>query len=307
MTPFAGRRLLAVLLLVGAGLPARAGGPTPAGVVDDAGLFRPETLGRAEELISALRHEYHFDVRVETLAALPPDEQKALDALSRRKAKGRYVARISRERAEKAEVNGLYVLICTEPRFVQVVASPPSAEAYFSSYKQGQLRQLFEKRLAGSRAGQGRDDAAGAAVGFAWRARPPAGADAALLDALAQVRAGLRSQAGDPNAIGPWPVAVLLAGTVGLWLFLTLIRNRLTGRAHDEGVLRPDPTPALLASQFGTPAAYWIYDRLFPGLHAAPPNPPPPPPELPADDSAVNGPSALEPDSVDTAARDRLG
>jgi hypothetical protein len=208
-------------------------------------------------------------------------EQRGTRRLGLRRSQAHVFADIGRDRAEKANVDGLYVLISRDPAYDQVTVSPKSAEGLFSRYQQKQLEKLLDDRLQGVQAGVGRNTAAGAAVGLGWEQRQAAGADKALLAALDQVTTVLRERAGDPNAVRPGVIGTILLAGVVLWLVLSIVRRRMAERDPEGGLLRraqPDRRPALLAAQFGTAAAYWVYDRLFFG--------PPPallaPPTVPA-------------------------
>jgi hypothetical protein len=272
--------LVAALLAASSGTAAAGESAPAASVVDEAGLFRNETILQADTRIQSLRRDYHFDVRVETLKALPDTEAKRLASLSTQRAKTRYVDVLARDRAAAANVDGLYVLICTTPppsRFVAVSVSD-AARDVFSDFKRRQLHKSLVEGLKGASAGAG-DDSAQAAVGFAWMwvARPLTGPDLAILDALSEVEKTVRERKGDPNAIHSWPVGVLLLSGITLWLVLRIVGRRMTARAPDTGLLRPtrpDRTPGLLAARYGNPAAYWVYDRLFYGPPSEAPRPP---------------------------------
>ena len=100
---------------------------------------------------------------------------------------------------------------------------------------------------------------------------------------------------------------------------LALVRRRLAERDPEGGLIgttQPDRRPALLAAQFGTPAAYWVYDRLFFGRPAVPLAPPPLPPPLPPMEVSAEPTRILaepsetvypEPDRADAATPDGVG
>jgi hypothetical protein len=271
VTLSAGRGLIAVALLATICGASGAEEPSITGsVVDGARFFRDETILRADARIRDLRQRYHFDVRIETLDALPAAEAKQLESLWRQKSKGRYLDNLAREKAEQAGVDGLYILICRGPRrgFIQVTAYPDSARDVFSDFKRRELQDLLQKGLQGVVAGEGSNDAAEAALGFGWAARPVTGADAALLEGLSAIEKTVRERLGDPNAVRGWTVGALMVFGISVWLVLRIISRRMAARAPEAGLLgptQPDRTPGLLAAQFGSPAAYWIYDRLFYG------------------------------------------
>jgi hypothetical protein len=298
------RYLFAISALAVLNALAAAVEPTPAGVVNGEELFRPETVAKAESLIHGLQRDYHFDVRVETLE-LPEADRK-------NRSQARFFAQLGRDRAEKANLDGLYILICTAPAYVQVTVYPKSADALFSEYQRRELQKLLTARLQPLRRGAGRGDAAAAAVGVAWQLRPTPAAAKALLEALRRGEAVVRDRAGDPNAVRPAVMGGLLAGGVGVWLLLALVRRRMAKQKPDAGLFLPTDygsRPALLAAQFGTPAAFWIYDRLFFGRPTVvPASKPPSAPEVVAgDDSPPSDLLHPEPDHADASSRDGTG
>jgi hypothetical protein len=306
------RFLVAIVVFAGIGVVARAGEPASAGVVDEVGQFRPETAARAGELIRGLQRDYHFDVCIETIA-LSPADLKNIERMTFKRSRDRYFAELARERAEKAKVNGLYVLVCTNtsPPRIQVTVFPISAEALFSRYQQRQLETFLADRLQNVSQGAGQNTAAKAAVGLGWQLRPPSKADAALLAALDRVAIVLRERAGDPNAVQPAAVGVMLGAVAGMWLVLTLLRRRMAERNPNGGLFsmaQPGGRPALLAAQFGTPAGHWVYDRLFFGHSANPPAMPTPVTAERAEDATAQSDLLHpEPDPADAATHDGTG
>jgi hypothetical protein len=287
VTRFTGRCLLSAAVLGGSIASAAADRP-PSAVSDAAGLFRPAIIARANEQIGALRREYDFDVRVETLE-LPLAERKKVDGLALRRQKARYFAELGRKRAQDAGISGLYILICTNPRYVEVTDHPASVSERFSGFQQRQLHKQLVYGLQGAQPGEGLRYAAGAAAGLGWAMRPAAGPDAVLLDALRAVGDGLRERTGDPNAVRISTIGAILAGGIGLWAVLALVRRRMAERDPDGGLFCPTPPdcqPAHFAARFGNPAASWVYDRLNQGPRTVPPSAPPP--AVPAEVAAVS-------------------
>jgi hypothetical protein len=267
----------------------RADGPVSAGVVDTDGLFRASTIERADATIAELRRKYQFDVRVETLQ-LPESERVSVGLLPSRRAQARYFADLGRQRAEAEGVNGISILICTAPPFVDVTVYPRSAESLFSRYQQRQLTRLLQSRFDGVRPHEERF-AAAAAIGFAWQATPT-GSDAALNEVLSRIESVLRTQAGDPNSVRSLALVTTLAGGVAVWAVLALASRRISVRQPGDPLASPQPsnTPAMLAARFGTPTGCWAYDRLF----ASPPPQPAPP-------SIASVPPAAQPGDPTTA------
>jgi TPM domain len=262
----AARNIVAIGLFAGLQVGACAADPAPGSVVDTEGLFQRSTIDRAEAAILDLKRQYNFDVRVETLR-LSDVERPKVERMSQRRTQARYFAELGRQTAEDRGVNGLSILLFTDPRYVELTVYPRSAESLFSRYQQRRLQRQLADQLQQPRPEAAIFDAAAAVIGFGWQARTPSTADSALLDALAQVGTVLRSQAGDPNAVRPLAIGILLAGGMAVWVVLALASHRMSERKPAEGwAVSAQSTGALamLAARFGTPTGSWVYDRLFP-------------------------------------------
>jgi hypothetical protein len=254
------RWLLAFALAGGLAAPARASGKAW-GVHDEAKLFRPETVARADARIEEMRRLYHRDLLVETVPAAPDADRERLRHLPAPEAV-KFFDQWARERAKAAGVDGVAVLVCVDPPHVRVTAWPESADEVFPEDRRERLRKLLAQRL---RVGQPRS----------WlphwltRARP-GDPDEALLDAVAQVRAALREAhpqvegPADPMAESRFAVGALVLGVVGAWVVLVVVRRRVArADAHAEPWPGPGPLAALLGGMFGVVPAHWVYDRLL--------------------------------------------
>jgi len=264
-------RCVLVLATFGASSQVARSDYTTESVRDDAGLFRPEIIAQADKGIRELFDRYHVDLRIETLS-LPDGERQTVERM-RQKARSDYFAKLAAERAKEADVNGLYILICANPSHVQVTAYPDSAGALFYWWPRKEIHDSLRRTFQGVREGAGRHDAAEAAVGFGFRARPATGGDAALLATVEKVTELVQRRVGDPNAVPVMPVVVVLAAGVGAWVLFSLLSQRMSKRSPHEGLfvpMQPDRGPALLAARFGSPGAFWLYDRLFYGPPGAP-------------------------------------
>jgi hypothetical protein len=227
---------------------------TPApDVKDEAGLFTPDAVKKAEHGIAEIRTNYHIDLSVDTVRALPPSDHKWLYFWDRRQ-RNRFLENWARERARAAGVDGVFIQICTRPRDVRVVVWPPESGQKFTEADCERVRSFLVRRLqTGS-------------------------PDEALLATVAKVSDLLEARATgqDDESLSASTVVVgaLVAGLFGAWGALRLVRLRLRRAAPDGGTRekaeRAAERPARLAALFGTPAAFWLYDKLFLKLPPAP-------------------------------------
>jgi uncharacterized membrane protein YgcG len=125
-----------------------AAGP-PRTVVDEAGLFSEEAKKKANAAIAEIKERYRKDLLVETLKSLP--EGKKVGLTSARE-KQEFFQKLADERARKAGVHGIYVLITVQPKYVEVVSGPATRrEGLFTVADDRALAQKFIAKL---RAGQ---------------------------------------------------------------------------------------------------------------------------------------------------------
>ena len=257
-------------------------------VRDEAGLFSPETRQKADEEIAALRDVYHLDVVVETAVAPPEELRKKIAGMKPAQAAPLLHA-WAVERADQEATKGVYILICKEAGRVEVVVSPEALQRDVTAYDAKQLYFLLRAMKAGP-------------ANVAQR-------DRKLLAAVVQIREAVRYNLRPPF---PWlQVSGVLAGVLGLWAVLSLVRRRLRVAEPPEP-LRLNLFNALLGGMFGTVAAHWIIDTLFvaasrssalldEGRLRLPLVQP-----APAFAEAVQAEPETQPDRLDLAARDEI-
>jgi hypothetical protein len=220
---------------------ARAEGSGSA-VRDGAGLFSREKIDRADKKIEKIRREYNENLFVETVPAVSGVWSELPRFLSPWR-ENQHLAAQAREWARQKGPEGIYVLICKEPRAAHVAVRPSSKGQKFTTRDREQLRRDLLQRLQQK------------------------GPDQALLETVDAVGRLLEAKAAQPK--GPSASGSVLGGLVlgllALWAVLGLVRLRLRSADPEaEGVTGPtDPLPALLGSMFGTTAALWVYDTLF--------------------------------------------
>src|SRR3954471_12745086 len=136
------RALLACLLALGwsAGTAQLA----KADVRDGAGIFKPATVSKANEIISRIQEKHHKNMVVETFASAPAgSEQKAKS--KDEKERNEFFRDWAIRRAESVGVNGIYVLISKSPGHVQVVVGNETAKHDFTNADRDHLSSLFLK------------------------------------------------------------------------------------------------------------------------------------------------------------------
>jgi hypothetical protein len=225
-------------------------------VKDGAGLFTPEAVEQAERAIAKVREMYHLDLMVETVRELPERNNKWLKLWNfwNRRQRNSFLENWARERAKAAGVNGVFILICNDPSTVHVVVWPPEWERKFTAADCERVRRFLVRRLeTGSR-----DEALLATV-------------TEVADELERRATGQDDESLSANVV---VVGAVVAGLFGAWGALRLVGRRLRRAAPDGGARekaeRVQERPARFGALFGTPAAFWVYDKLFRAVPPAP-------------------------------------
>jgi hypothetical protein len=104
---------------VGCLLVAGSTGAIAPEVRDDGKFFNPAALKKADEVIREIYRHHDRDVLVETFASLPGADREKLKAMDAAK-RGAFFLQWAKDRAKDRVVNGVYVLICREPRHLLV-------------------------------------------------------------------------------------------------------------------------------------------------------------------------------------------
>ncbi|HEV8060576.1 MAG TPA: TPM domain-containing protein, partial [Gemmataceae bacterium] len=123
---------------------AGAAQPALADVRDKAELFKPETVSKADQIISQIEAKHKKEVIVETFASVPPgkeDEAKSKDDTVR----NTFFQEWAVDRAQALNVNGIYILITKSPGHVQVEVGKNTAIRDFTRTERDHLRGLLVK------------------------------------------------------------------------------------------------------------------------------------------------------------------
>jgi uncharacterized membrane protein YgcG len=88
-------------------------------VRDDGKLFSAATLKKANETIADIYRKYDRDVLVETFTSVPAADVEKVQSMDKDK-RTAYFLQWAKDRTKERVVNGVYVIICKEPRHLQV-------------------------------------------------------------------------------------------------------------------------------------------------------------------------------------------
>ncbi|HVS34316.1 MAG TPA: hypothetical protein VMS17_01975 [Gemmataceae bacterium] len=259
--------MIAALGALSAVASARADGP--AAVQDDAHLFSEEAVRQANDKLLDFEDDYGVAFIIRTVQQPPADVQKELATARNAAAKDKILHDWAQKEADGAG-KAVYILVCKDAVhgwfgrvYGCVLITVP--EGLRSDKFTANDARLLQYRLR-----------------WFTRSGDKAKNDAILRAAVAQVGDDLSY-----NHLPPFPwvmVGGVMAGVLGLWGMLGLVRMRLQAR---DPLSAPEPQrrslfAALLGGMFGSPAGHWIYDSLFVAASTDPATPPavtPPPVE----------------------------
>ncbi len=192
-------------------------------VTDNAGLFSPAAVQKANDEIRGIERAEHKDLVVETFKGVPEDKARAFAGMTRR-ARQDFLYQWAETRARERHVDGVYVLLCRSPRGAVAVLGPDTDEHVFPARDRERLADDLRPRL--------------------W----PRNYDRDLLRAVDWFHATLHHNlvAGtteDPGRIWPGTLGTI-AGLLGLWGALGLARRAVARLERGRPAEAADPVPA---------------------------------------------------------------
>ena len=113
-------------------------------VHDEAKIFSPQAVTEADASLAKIDQQYHKQLVVETIGSLPADQKAAAE----QQGKEAFFDHLKATRANALGVNGVYVLICMDPPFIDDAAGRETVErGIFTSNDLSTLRQSFRTAL----------------------------------------------------------------------------------------------------------------------------------------------------------------
>lgn len=128
--------LLAVAVML---VSIRMAQATGAGIQDAAGFFSQDAIATAEQQIATIHKKFGKDLRVETYASLPRDRADQYTAEKR----NAFFATWAYQRAKAIGLDGVIVLICKDPAFLQVEVGDRTKQQAFTLANRDHMRDLF--------------------------------------------------------------------------------------------------------------------------------------------------------------------
>lgn len=130
--------LAALILLVFSWTPL-----VEADVRDDGNRFGPEAIKKANAIAAELKEKVGKEFIVETFAEIPADKKGGYEPAK----KAEFFKTWVDERARARKVDGIYILICKEPTYLEVTAGAETRKKAFPSADVDRLAQLMLQRF----------------------------------------------------------------------------------------------------------------------------------------------------------------
>lgn len=230
--------------------------PVRADVQDHAGLFSKSAVSEANQIDDRMMREYKHQVTVETFKEIPADRKANFDE----KSKTSFFKEWATQRARDQHVEGVYVLICSNPKHLQTEVGNQTRRV-FSEKNQDELSKILIKDLKNNP-----DSALVNAVRFV---------DSTFASNWGKVQDAPRrsttirhTTTEGGSSMVPYIIFGIL-GILGLWMLVGLFRGMSGGMAGGPGMgygAAPGGggfMSSLLGGMFGAAAGMWMYDSMF--------------------------------------------
>lgn len=260
--------LIAAIVAVGLlGRPAVAAAPH---VADEAGLFSPDAVAKADKAVKELQRQYHTQIVIETVAKIPAEFQTKL----KEEGKEKFFRDWAAQRAQSEADKGIYILICKEPGHVEALVDRASRQKVFTFSDRDRLVRTMLEAFRDKKFDTGLLEGV-QLIADTVRANggQPAPTTQPAHSAPVPTNDG-RGQSGQGSMMGWVCLGVAVLG--GLWLVFAAVRA-LTGasRSPPAGYGPPGGYPqgaggggfmtSILGGLFGAAAGSWLYDSFFRG------------------------------------------
>jgi uncharacterized protein len=243
--------------------PVAKGKKTPGSlvVVDTAKVFTEGGIDKAKDAFANTHFDKPVNLTVETFPEIPADKKAAFDAATDKR---QFFANWAKEVYKSHKDTGLYVLICMKPEGIYVL--PDRETAVGRGFSNEDVNALYKKLAAAFNAAKTQPEAEAKAT-----------RDKGLMEGTefvvsqlegTAVGAGSGGKAAAQKS-GGMPImgwaCLGLAGLLGAWLVIGLIRAFTSGGGAGGGPGGGGFMTSLFGGLFGAMAGMWMYNQFFGG------------------------------------------
>jgi uncharacterized membrane protein YgcG len=108
---------------------------------DEGKFFSAEAIKKANREIREIAKKYDRDLLIETFATIPGEQAERVKKMSPEE-RAKFFRNWATDRAEAAVVHGVYILVCREPAFLEIIVTAKSRQA-FDQHSFEKLRTLL--------------------------------------------------------------------------------------------------------------------------------------------------------------------
>jgi hypothetical protein len=126
------------------------------GIKDNGKCFSAKAVDKALDKVYELAHRHKVDLLIDTVAEIPADKKANVRVMTA-KERGRFFVDWSKSRAKAAKVDGIYVLICKQPGFIQVLLTLEN-KTRFDTGSAGRVTEVMRKDFMAQKFDQGLED-----------------------------------------------------------------------------------------------------------------------------------------------------
>jgi uncharacterized membrane protein YgcG len=112
-------------------------------IKDDGKFFSEEAIKKANKQIKDIARNAEKDLLIETVLNVPGDQAERVKNMSRED-RQKFFKNWAQDRADAAVVNGVYILVCRDPTYLEVIVTA-KARASFGEEAYKKLRDLLLK------------------------------------------------------------------------------------------------------------------------------------------------------------------
>jgi hypothetical protein len=138
---------VACSLIIALAFTGRAAAVAPE-IKDGGKFFSADAIKKADNQIREIARDYDRDLLIETFATIPGEQAERVKALSPEE-RAKFFRNWATDRAEAAVVRGVYILICKEPAFLEIILTPRGRAAFdrpaFQKLREMLLKAFREK------------------------------------------------------------------------------------------------------------------------------------------------------------------
>jgi hypothetical protein len=140
MLPF--RRWVPIAAVVAGWLTAAGAYAAVPEIRDEAGIFKPETVRKANEIIRDIHDRFHKDLLIEAFKTAPGNRAEELRKMDP-KEREQFFTNWLKERARESRVDGVYVLICMNPGHIEVGVGKETVKKAFTHQNKQELERIL--------------------------------------------------------------------------------------------------------------------------------------------------------------------